>query len=141
MDLIYWLLVVAAVLVRMDKVVLEVVIAVVTVEQDQIMVEEHHKVVEEVVEDLMIEMVGLVTLGIMVPMFKMVETRVVLDKVKATVVAAVDLVSLVAVAVVDILVATVLAVAAAEVQESSVVLGQAQYLKVDKMELVEVEVL
>ena len=141
MDLIFWLLVVAAVLVRMDKVVLEVVIVVVTVEQDQIMVEEHHKVVEEVVDHQMIEMVGLATLGIMDPMFKMVETLVVLDKIKATVVAAVELVSLVAVAVAVNLVATVLAAVAAEVQESSVVLGQAQYLKVDKMELVEVEVL
>ena len=51
---------------------------VVTVEQDQTMVEQHHKVVEEVVDHLMIEMVGLVTLGIMVPMFKMEETLVVL---------------------------------------------------------------
>ena len=78
MDLTYWLLVVVAALVRMDKVVLEVVIAVVTVEQDQIMVEEHRKVVVEAVDHQMIEMVGLVTFGIMDPMFKMVETLVVL---------------------------------------------------------------
>jgi hypothetical protein len=60
------LLVVVAALVKMGKVVLEVLMVVVEVEVVQMLVVLEELVAAAVVEDLMIEMVGLVILGIMV---------------------------------------------------------------------------
>ena len=106
-----------------------------------ILVEVAARVVAVVVDHTMEILLVLVVLGIMVLMLEMVEILVVLVNIREDVVVAADLDTTAAVAAVEMIVVTVLAAVAAAVQGSLVVLGQIQYLRMDKMELVEVEVL
>ena len=113
-----------------DQEVVEVVVKVVEEEQVVPLVQ-IHQVLEYI----------LVPLDTMLSTAIMVEILVDLVNIKEDVEAAVELDSMVVAVLVDLMVVTALVAAVVEVQGSLVVLGQIQYLKMDRMELVEVEVL